>query len=175
MSIAPVSEASTFLDTGLPLFGELSYKVREMSPETIRYGRKERRLGANKVPLAQLLVKSDVFSIHVPLTDLTRGMIGAREIARMKPGALLINCARGAVLDTRAAARALEEGRLGGAGVDVFDPEVPPLDHPLLKCANAILSPHNAAQTAEARLNYAAVALDLLRVLDGKAPFYPAN
>jgi D-3-phosphoglycerate dehydrogenase len=155
--------------------GRFGFGMKVLYTDLIRYERKERRLGAKEVPLAQLLAKSDVFTIHVPLTDRTRGMIGAREIARMKPGALLINCARGAVLDTHATAKALQAGRLGGAGVDVFDPEVPPLDHPLLKYVNAILSPHNAAQTAEARLNYAAVALDLLRVLDGKKPLYPAN
>jgi phosphoglycerate dehydrogenase-like enzyme len=102
-------------------------------------------------------------------------MIGARELARMRPGSFLINTARGAVVDARASAEALRAGRLAGAGVDVFDPEVPPPDHPLLKCPNAILSPHNAAQTPEARLNYASVVLDLLRVLDGKKPLFPAS
>ena len=143
--------------------------------DLIKYRRKERRLGARKVSLRRLLATSDVFSIHVPLTELTRGMIGAKELALMKPRSLLINCARGAVLDTRAVARALRAGRLGGAGMDVFDPEVPPPHHPIFKCRGAILSPHNAAQTPEARLNYAAVVLDLLRVLDGKNPLWPAN
>jgi D-3-phosphoglycerate dehydrogenase len=155
--------------------GRHGFGMRVLYTDLLRYRQKERRLGARKVPLTRLLAGSDVLSIHVPLTDLTRGMIGAREIARMKPGAFLINCARGAILDTRAAAKALEENRLGGVGVDVFDPEIPAKDHPLLRCENALLSPHNAAQTPEARLNYAAVTLDLLRVLNGKKPLFPAN
>jgi len=73
------------------------------------------------------------------------------------------------------AQRLLDPARYRTKVVDVFDPEIPPADHPLLKCENAILSPHNAAQTAEARLNYAAVVLDLLRVLDGKRPAFTAR
>jgi len=150
--------------------GRFGFGMKVLYTDLIKYRAKERRLKARKVSLGTLLAKSDILCIHVPLTKLTRGMIGARELARMRPGSLLINTARGAIVDARALAEALQAGRLAGAGVDVFDPEVPPPDHPLLKCDNAILSPHNAAQTPEARLNYAAVVLDLLRVLDGKKP-----
>ena len=143
--------------------------------DLLKFAAKERCLKARRVSLARLLAASDVFTLHVPLTSATRGIIGARELQRMKPGALLINCARGALLDTYAVAQALREDRLGGAGIDVFDPEIPPRTHPLLKQPNALLSPHNAAQTAEARFNYAAVVWDVLRVLDGRSPLYPAN
>ena len=135
----------------------------------------EREVGAKKVPLRRLLERSDVVTIHTPLDDLTRGLIGARELALMQPHAFLINCARGAIVDTIAVAKALKAGKLGGAGIDVFCPEVPPRNHPLLVGTDrAILSPHSAAQTLEANLGYAEVVLDVLRVLDGKKPRWPA-
>jgi D-3-phosphoglycerate dehydrogenase / 2-oxoglutarate reductase len=151
------------------------FRMNVLYTDLLRYPAKERKLEARKVPLKQLLQRSDVITIHVPLTRLTRGMIDREQIALLQPHAFLINCARGAILNTVAAAEALNAGKLGGVGVDVFDPEIPPADHPLLRCAHAILSPHNAAQTAEARLNYAAVVVDLLRVLDGKKPEFVAS
>lgn len=151
------------------------FRMNVLYTDLLRYPTKERKLKARKVSLKQLLQRSDVFTIHVPLTRLTRGMIGREQIALMQPHAFLVNCARGAILDTVAAAEALAGSKLGGVGVDVFDPEIPPADHPLLKCEHAILSPHNAAQTAEARLNYAAVVVDLLRVLDGTKPEFAAS
>lgn len=150
------------------------FRMRILYTDLLKFPAKERKLKARKVSLKQLLQRSDVFTIHVPLTRLTRGLIGPQQLAWMQPHAFLINCARGAILDTVAAAHALSAGRLGGVGVDVFDPEIPPADHPLLACEHAILSPHNAAQTAEARLNYAAVVVDLLRVLDGEKPAFVA-
>lgn len=144
------------------------FRMEVLYTDIVRYPAKERRLRARKVPLAELLRRGDVVTLHTPLTPATRGLLGAAELRRMKAGALLVNCARGAILDTRAAARALAAGRLGGVGVDVFDPEIPPSGHPLLACEAALLSPHNAAQTPEARLNYAAVVLDLLRVLEDR-------
>lgn len=151
------------------------FGMRVLYADLLKYTKKERSTGARKIPFAKLLALSDVLTVHIPLTKQTRGMLGAKELARMKSTAILVNCARGAIVDTVAVAKALQRERLGGAGIDVFDPEVPPRSHPLLKCDRALLSPHNAAQTAEARFNYAAVAEDLLRVLDGKRPRYPAN
>ncbi len=107
------------------------------------------RLGVTFVPLEELLRRSDVVSLHVPLTDRTRGLIGTRELALMKPGALLVNTARGPVVDTAALAAALNAGYLGGAGVDVFDEEPIRLDNPLLACEQVVLTPHNADQTPE--------------------------
>ena len=163
------------IGTTVAAIARFGFAMKVLYTDLIQYRAKERRLRARKVSLGALLANSDILCVHVPLTRLTRGMIGARELARMRPGSFLINTARGAVVDARASAEALRAGRLAGAGVDVFDPEVPPPDHPLLKCPNAILSPHNAAQTPEARLNYASVVLDLLRVLDGKKPLFPAS
>ncbi len=101
------------------------------------------------VGLEELLRTADVISIHVKLTDQTRGLIGARELALMKPGSLFINTARGAIVETPALVAALQSGQLGGAGIDVFDVEPIAADHPLLSCEQVVLSPHNADQTPE--------------------------
>jgi D-3-phosphoglycerate dehydrogenase len=108
-----------------------------------------RSLGVEFVSLEELLRRSDAISIHVKLTDQTRGLIGERELALMKRGALLINTARGAIVDSAALAAALHAGHLDGAGFDVFDIEPLPVDHPLLACEQVVLSPHNADQTPE--------------------------
>lgn len=106
-------------------------------------------LGVAFVSLEELLRTSDAISLHVPLTEKTRGLIGTREIGLMKPGALLINTARGAVVDTAALVNALHSGHLAGAGLDVFDAEPLPPDHPLLTCEHVVLTPHVADQNPE--------------------------
>ena len=108
-----------------------------------------RELDVAFVSLEELLRSSDVVSVHVKLTDATRGLIGRREIALMKPGALLVNTARGAIVDNAALAEALQSGHLAGAGIDVFDVEPPPPDHPLLRCEQVVLTPHVADQNVE--------------------------
>jgi D-3-phosphoglycerate dehydrogenase len=108
-----------------------------------------RRLGVEFVSLEELLRRSDAVSIHLKLTDQTRGLIGERELSMMKPGALLVNTARGAIVDTAALVAALRSGHLEGAGLDVFDTEPLPPDHPILTCEQVVLSPHNADQTPE--------------------------
>ncbi|MCI0460688.1 MAG: hydroxyacid dehydrogenase [Gemmataceae bacterium] len=107
------------------------------------------RLGVTFVGLEELLSTSDVVSLHLKLTEQSRGLIGARELGLMKRGALLVNTARGAILDSAALAAALNSGHLAGAGIDVFEQEPPPPDHPLLACAQVVLTPHNADQTPE--------------------------
>ena len=107
------------------------------------------QLGATFLPLDDLLRTSDAISIHVKLTDKTRGLFGSRELGLMKNGAILVNTARGAIIDSAALVSALKSGRLGGAGIDVFEVEPIAKDHPLLTCEQVVLTPHNADQTPE--------------------------
>jgi D-3-phosphoglycerate dehydrogenase len=106
-------------------------------------------LGVRFVPLDELLNSSDAVSIHVKLTERSRGLLGERELARLKPGAILVNTARGPIVDSQALVGALRSGRLAGAGLDVFDREPLPADDPLLACDQVVLTPHNADQTPE--------------------------
>ena len=101
------------------------------------------------VLLAELLRTSDVVTLHVPLTDTTRGMIGARELQLMKPTAILVNTCRGAVVDEHALHQALKERRIGGAGLDVLVDEPPAKDNPLFTLPNVTLTPHSAGPTWE--------------------------
>jgi glycerate dehydrogenase len=103
--------------------------------------------------LDALLPELDVLTLHCPLSDATRGLISRGRLARMKPDAVLINTARGALVDAAALAEALKAGRLGGAGIDVLEREPPPADHPLLdpSIPNLILTPHVAWAAREAR------------------------
>jgi D-3-phosphoglycerate dehydrogenase / 2-oxoglutarate reductase len=131
--------------------------------------------GVDLVSFEELLARSDVVSVHVPLTRATRGMVGAAEIARMRPGAILLNVARGGVVDEAAVADALADGRLAGAGVDVFEHE-PPTDSPLLAAPNTLLTPHLGASTAEAQVAVAEeVADQVLDVLAGRSARYAVN
>jgi D-3-phosphoglycerate dehydrogenase len=98
--------------------------------------------GVSMVSLDELLTSSDFISVHVPLTDATRGMIGARELALVKPGTVLVNTARGAVVDEQALYDALVDGRIGAAALDVFSVE-PPGPMPLFDLPNVVVSPHN--------------------------------
>jgi len=126
-------------------------------------------LGVRFVELDELLQEADMVTIHVKLTDDTRRMIGARELGRMKPGALLINGARGDIVDTDALVGALRSGHLGGAALDVYDQEPLPADHPILSCDQVVLTPHNADQTPEGidLLNQGAVD-NILAFLSGR-------
>jgi len=124
--------------------------------------------GGTHADLDDLLGRSDIVTLHVPLTDATRALIGAREIDLMKRGALLVNTARGPVVDTDALVRALEEERIGGAAIDVYDAEPIPADHPLLAAPRTILLPHVAFATREALERKAVQTLENIRDhLDG--------
>ena len=126
--------------------------------------------GVRMVKLDELLRESDIISLHVPLTEQTRGMIGEREIGLMKPSAILINTARGPVVDSAALAAALKEGRLAGAAVDVYETE-PPIsqDHPLFAAPNVVATPHVAFATKEALYQRAVIVFDnVAGYLDGK-------
>lgn len=108
------------------------------------------KVGAELVAFERLLGEADVITVHTPLTDETRNMIGAAEIASMKDGVVLVNCARGGIFNENDLASALREGKVGGAAIDVFDEE-PPRENPLLDAPNIILSPHIGANTIEAQ------------------------
>ncbi len=127
--------------------------------------------GATKVTLDELLGRADFVSLNCPLDDSTRGMIGEREFALMQPHAYFITTARGFIHDERALAEALRARTIAGAGIDVWDKEPPPADHPLLAFDNVIASPHTAGVTREARANMGRIAAEqLILALDGKRP-----
>ncbi len=107
------------------------------------------QLGIKYVSFDDLLRLSDVVSLHVKLTDESYHLIGEHELAMMKPNALIINVARGPILDTEALIQSLNNGHLGGAAIDVYDQEPIPKDHPLLSCEQVILTPHCADMTPE--------------------------
>ncbi len=109
------------------------------------------RLGVESVELDELLTRSDVITVHAPLTGDTRHLLGEAELARLKPGVRLINCARGGIIDEAALARAIVSGRVAGAALDVFEQEPPPADHPLLKLEQVVVTPHLGAATDEAQ------------------------
>jgi glycerate dehydrogenase len=112
-----------------------------------------REVRAGREPFEEVLRSGDIVSLHVPLKEETRGLIGRAELARMKPSSVLINCARGGVVDEEALAEALREGRIAGAGVDVLTAEPPPDSHPLLvgDVPNLIVTPHVAWASREAQ------------------------
>ena len=127
--------------------------------DVIAYSRTPGKVaGVRYVSLEELLAQADVVSLHVPLTEETRGMIGAEELALMKKTAVLVNTARGPVVDTKALADALNSGRIAGAAIDVFDKE-PPLDadEPLINAKNTVVTPHVAFATDESMIKRAEI------------------
>ncbi|HUQ01463.1 MAG TPA: D-glycerate dehydrogenase [Kofleriaceae bacterium] len=125
---------------------------------------------ATRVELDELLATSDVVSLHCPLTPETRGLVDARALAAMKPGAILVNTARGAIVDDGALAEALERGHLGGAGLDVFTEE-PRIDPRLLAAPRVVLAPHLGSATTTARTRMAELCVTAVRdVLAGRRP-----
>lgn len=133
----------------------------------------EAELGAVRLPLADLLRQSDFVTLHVPLTPETRGLIGEAALRAMKPTAILINAARGPVVDTAALVRALGEGWIAGAALDVTDPEPLPAEHPLYRLPNCLIVPHIGSATHGTRRRMAEVACqNLLAGLAGeRLPF----
>lgn len=134
-----------------------------------------KRFGVERADLEPLLRESDVITVHVPLTEETRKMLSAERISLVKPGAILVNTSRGAVIDEEALCRALAEGRVSYAGLDVFERE-PPTGSPLLGLPNVVLTPHVAAFTREAlyRMDMAN-AEDLVKFFRGEKPLRLAN
>ena len=134
-----------------------------------------RARGAEPVgSLDELLPACDLVSVHVPLTEETRSLLGARELGLMRPGSVLVQAARGGVVDEGALVEALCEGPLAGAGIDVFGEEPPPANHPLFSVETAVFSPHTAASTRQAMrrmgLDAARGILDILGGADALSP-----
>jgi D-3-phosphoglycerate dehydrogenase len=130
---------------------------------------KAARLGFRYVDRAELLSTSDAISIHLKLSEQSRGWIDAAALAHMKPGALLVNTARGAIVDQAALVQALHSGRLGGAGLDVFETEPLPATSPLVACPQVVLTSHAADQLPEAFEALSGGAVDnVLAYFDGR-------
>jgi len=154
------------------VFGpRIIYNKRSRLPEE-----EEKRLGVEYADFDELLRLSDVLSIHVPLTPETRGMIGRVEIARMKPGAILLNLARGGVVDDAALADAVKEGRLSGAGLDVFEDEPLGPDSVFVSVENVITSPHVSGASKETLGRaFKMCGENMARVFRGEGPEYVVN
>lgn len=146
--------------------GAIGMRVAEISKafgcKVLAHSRTEKEeasnLGVKYVSLEELLAESDIVSLHTPLTEGTKGLINKERLSLMKPSAILINTARGPVVDNTALAEALKKGEIAGAGIDVFEIE-PPLasDHPLFDAPNTVLTPHIAFATKEAIIRRAEI------------------
>jgi glyoxylate reductase len=152
------------------------FQMEILYTDVKRYPEAEKELGVRYVPLDELLQKSDFITIHTNLTPETRGMIGTAAFALMKPTAVLVNTARGPVVDQQALYLALVEARIAAAALDVTDPEPLPADTPLLGLPNLIVVPHIASATVTSRTRMAQMAVKNLiaGVRDEKLP-YPVN
>lgn len=125
--------------------------------------------GARLVSKEELLSQSDILTIHLVLSDRTRGLIGAKELGMMKSTAYLINTSRGPIVEEQALIQALQQGTIAGAGLDVFDEEPLPLDHPLRRLENTVITPHLGYVTVETyRVFYGDAVEDILAFLQGK-------
>lgn len=136
---------------------------RTLTPE------RARELGVECASMDTLLRESDIVTIHVPSNTHTRGMVGEKELAMMKPGSLLVNTARGPIVSETAMLQALKTGHLGGVGLDVFDTEPLPMNHPLRQAENAILLSHRGYATVEIlRERYEQAMKNILSFMDGE-------
>lgn len=129
----------------------LGFRMKVLAYDPYLTKERAEDLGVDVVGLEELLDRSDIVSLHLPRTPDTQGLVGAAELARMKPSAYLVNVARGGIVDEDALAHALQEGIIAGAAVDVFAEEPLPAAHPLRQAPNTILTPHLGASTAEAQ------------------------
>jgi glyoxylate reductase len=147
------------------------FRMRVLYTGRTRKPAAERETGALWLPLEDLLSESDFVSLHTPLTPETHHLMGAARFATMKRGAILVNTARGKVVDQDALVASLQSGHLGGAALDVTDPEPLPLDHPLYTFPNVIITPHIASASMATRSRMAEMAAaNILAVLAGREP-----
>lgn len=173
---------STLGIVGLGGIGEaVARRARALEMRVIYYSRTrkkdfERQLGVRYVTLATLLERSDFVSLHAPLTEETRHMIGKQELDTMKPNAILINTARGPLVDQSALYRALNRGGIAAAALDVTDPEPIAHDDPLLALDNVIITPHIASASIATRSKMAMLAAEnLVQALSGRLPKHAVN
>ncbi len=149
---------------------EIAYHSRHPAPAEV-----VEALGAERMPLERLLAESDVVSLHCPLTPQTRHLVGAAELAAMKPSAVLVNAARGPVVDERALAEALAAGTIAAAGLDVYEHE-PRVEPGLLALDNVVLAPHLGSATVETRTAMAELAArNVIAVVRGEDPPTPVR
>ena len=132
-----------------------SFGMRVIASDPFLSSERAQQLEIQLTDLPHVYAEADFITVHTPLTAETRHMIGEKEIAAMKKGVRLINCARGGIIDEQALHKALVEGKVAGAALDVFEQEPPPMDHPLLKLEQVVAVPHLGASTQEAQLNVA--------------------
>lgn len=153
-----------------------AFNMRLIYFSRTRKNRIEKKYGIKFRTFKDLLKESDYISINVPLTKKTERMIGKEEFKLMKKNSFLINTARGDVLDQKSLYQALINKRIAGAGLDVFQQEPIPLNDPILKLQNVILTPHIGSGTVETRLSMSLMAVnDVMRVLEGKRPIHLIN
>lgn len=155
--------------------GHTAQLAKAFGCRVIAYSRTPRpqlvRQGVTYMPLNQLLQEADILSLHLPLTPETKNLIGEKELELMKPSALLINTARGPLVDQNALRLALQNKRLAGAGIDVFDQEPPlPPAHPLLGAPNTLLTPHIGFYTQEALVQRAQIVFENILKWEDKTP-----
>jgi D-3-phosphoglycerate dehydrogenase len=155
--------------------GHKGFSMKVLYYDAVRYEEVEKDIKAEKVSLEELLIQSDYISINLPMLPATKGLLKAREFELMKPSAYIINLARGPIWDEKALYAVLKEGKIAGAGSDVYEVEPATKDHPLFQLENFIGTPHMASHTDEALRRMSLVAEDVVRVLDGKTPVYPVN
>ncbi|NJE26851.1 3-phosphoglycerate dehydrogenase [Thermococcus sp. MV5] len=163
---------------GIIGFGRIGYNVGKIAKtigmnillyDVYKNYERAKEIGAEFVELEYLLKNSDVITIHVPLLESTYHLINEEKLKLMKPTAVLINTSRGPIIDTNALVKALEEGWIAGAGLDVFEEEPLPKDHPLTKFDNVVLTPHIGASTVEAQARAGIeVAEKVVKVLKGE-------
>lgn len=165
---------------GIVGFGQIGFQVAKRAhafdmkllyTDIVPRKEAESLFGAKRVSLNELLQESDFISLHVPLNEKTRRLIGKKELELMKPTAYLINTSRGAVVDQKALVEALQGKRIHGAGLDVCDPEPAPPDDPLLVLPNVLLTPHIGSATVETRKKMGISCVnEVLRILRGERP-----
>jgi D-3-phosphoglycerate dehydrogenase len=158
--------------------GRIGYRGFDMKVlyyDVIRYEDMGKEIGATPATPEEVLAQSDFISINLPMTPQTKGFVGQRELGMMKPTAFILNLARGLLWDEKALYQALKEGKIAGAGSDVFEVEPAPPKHPLLDLENFIATPHMSAHTDEALKRMSLVTEDVIQVLEGKVPVHPVN